>query len=67
MSWVRRKLWLLAAGALPAVTGCNPFAMGFLTPVPVQPWVTERMEDKYAHRNDGRAPIMPPVRDGFPA
>lgn len=67
MSWVRRKLWLLAAAGLPAATGCNPFSMGWLTPVPVQPWVAERMEDKYAHKNDGRVPIMPPVRDGFPA
>jgi hypothetical protein len=66
MSWIRRKLWLLAVG-LPAAAGCNPFSMGLLTPVPIQPWVAERMEDKYAHKNDGRTPIMPPIRDGYPA
>ena len=67
MSWFRRKLWLTALAVLPtAAGGCNPFSMGFLTPVPVQPWVTERMEEKYGHKNDGRVPIMPPVRDGFP-
>ena len=65
MSWIRRKLWLLAA-LLPAGAGCNPFTMGFLTPVPIQPWVTERMEDKYGHKNDGRVPIMPPIRAGYP-
>ena len=68
MSWIRRKLWLLAAAMLPAsATGCNPLAMGFFTPIPVQPWVAERMQDKYQHKNDGRVPIMPPIRDGFPA
>jgi hypothetical protein len=67
MSWIRRKLGLLAAAVLPAAAaGCNPFAMGFLTPIPIQPWVTERMEAKYCHKNDGRTPIMPPIRDGFP-
>ncbi len=68
MGWVRRQLLLAAAAASTAgAVGCNPTSMGFLTPVPVQPWVTERMEQKYAHKNDGRAPIMPPLRDGFPA
>jgi len=67
MSWVRRKLWLLTVAALPpAAAGCNPFTMGFLTPVPIQPWVAERMQEKFEHKNDGRVPIMPPVRDGFP-
>ena len=68
MSWIRRKLWLVALAVLPVWgAGCNPFAMGFLTPVPVQPWVAERMQAKYEHKNDGRTPIMPPLRDGFPA
>jgi hypothetical protein len=65
MSWIRRKLWLLAA-LLPAGAGCNPFTMGFLTPVPIQPWVAERMQDKYDHKNDGRVPILPPIRAGYP-
>jgi len=67
MSWIRRKLWLFALALLPAgVVGCNPLTMGFLTPIPVQPWVAERMEQKLNHPNDGRVPIMPPIRDGFP-
>jgi hypothetical protein len=40
--------------------------MGFLTPIPVQPWMSDRLADKYEHKNDNRAAIMPPVRDGFP-
>ena len=63
MSWFRGKLWLLVAALAPLSTaGC-----GFpLVPIPVQPWVPERMEDKYQFKNDYRTPIMPPVRDGFP-
>ena len=57
MSWIRRKLWVLAVGVLAGASGCNPLTLGFLTPVPVQPWVAERMEQKLNHKNDGRAPI----------
>ena len=67
MSWIRRKFWLLAVAAFTAVGGgCNPLTLGFLTPVPVPPWTAERMEAKLNHKNDGRTPIMPPIRDGFP-
>ncbi len=47
-------------------SGCYPFSMGIFTPVPVPPWVPERMEEKYCYRNERRAPIMPPIREGFP-
>src|SRR5690349_8628190 len=67
MSWIRRKLWLLAVAVLPAAaTGSHPPAMGLFTPVPGQPWVTERMEQKSPHKTAGRGPIMPPTRDGYP-
>ena len=67
MIWVRRMVLLSLAIVGPmGATGCNPFAMGFLTPVPVQPWVTKRMEEKYLYKNDFRTPIMPPIREGFP-
>lgn len=66
MSWIRRKLWLLALAVLPTAAGCNPFTMGFFTPIPVQPWVAERLDQKLAHKNDGRVPIMPPVAPGRP-
>ena len=67
MSWIRRKIGLRAAALLPTVSsGCNLFGLGWLTPVPVQPWVAERMDEKYMHKNDGRVPIMPPIRDGYP-
>jgi len=63
----RRHVLMLAVAVFPvSAVGCNPFTMGLLTPVPIQPWVAERMNTKYGNRNDGRTPIMPPVRDGFP-
>lgn len=64
-----RRCALLAMALLPAITagGClNPLGLGFATPIPIQPWVTERLEDKYLHKNDHRAPIMPPIKEGFP-
>ena len=53
----------VAAGRGRAATRCGA---GFLTPIPIQPWVAERMDDKFMHKNDHRTPIMPPIRDGFP-
>src|SRR5262249_10398334 len=63
-----RTCALLAGTALSLMTsaGCNPLSMGLLTPFPVTPWVTERMEEKYCHKNDFRTPILPPIREGFP-
>jgi hypothetical protein len=67
MFCLRRKLLLLTVAVLPVWSiGCNPFGIGPFTPVPIQPWVAERMDAKYNHKNDGRAPIMPPIRDGYP-
>jgi hypothetical protein len=56
----------LVAAVLSGLSGCAPLSMGIFTPIPVPPWVTERMEDKYSFKNDSRTPVMPPVRDGFP-
>jgi hypothetical protein len=67
MTLLRRFLLLVLTGTGLAMTGCNPLGMGFLTPVPVQPWAAERIEDRINSRNDSRTPIMPPIRDGFPA
>src|SRR5947209_18785474 len=71
-SWLARAAALLApflaAGcALPLIgASINPVTMGIATPIPVPAWVTERMEDKYAHKNDFRTPVLPPIREGFP-
>lgn len=60
---------LYLAGAILAslgLSGCYPLGMGFFTPIPVFPWVTERMEEKYVHKNDHRTTILPPIREGYP-
>jgi hypothetical protein len=63
-TWV---LLIVAAIAPMGLTGCVPLSMGIFTPIPMPPWVTDRMEEKYCHKNDTRTPIMPPIREGFPA
>jgi len=63
--WHGKLLMVAALVAPTALVGCLPVPL--LPPIPVQPWVTERMEEKYSHPNDWRTPIMPPIRDGFPA
>jgi hypothetical protein len=65
------RTWLLLAGAVLAPTtlsGCFPhfFSMGLATPVPVPPWVTERMEEKYCYQKDHMATILPPIQPGLP-
>jgi hypothetical protein len=63
MARLRTRLFMLGVLLAPmGLTGC----IGFVPPVPIQPWATERMEEKYLHQNDWRTPIMPPIRDGFP-
>jgi hypothetical protein len=75
MAKVRTGLLFAVVLLVPvAGTGCaspfpvptNPFSMGIVTPIPIPPWVTERMEEKYCWKNDFRTPIMPPIREGYP-
>ncbi len=62
-----RILLLLAAVSAPAwLTGCYPLSMGIFTPIPVPPWVTQRMEEKYCFQNDFRTPVLPPIQEGAP-
>src|ERR1700728_2850735 len=57
MSSIRHRCLLLLAVMPTLATGCFPFGLGFGTPVPIEPWVSERMEQKYNNKNDNRAPI----------
>lgn len=65
---MRRLRWLVLFGALLplAATGCNPLSMGVFTPIPMPPWVTERMEEKFVHKNDFRTAILPPIDPAGP-
>lgn len=62
-----RRFWILAIALIvPWTTGCiNPFGMGFATPIPVQPWVTDRIEERLVNRNDHRAAVLPPIPPGY--
>ena len=57
-TWV---LLIVAAIAPMGLTGCVPMSMGIFTPMPMPPWVTDRMEEKFCHKNDYRTAIMPPI------
>src|SRR5262245_56849994 len=48
-----------------ATTGCNPFAMGLGTPLPVPPWVPEYAEERLTCRSDHDTPILPPIPAGY--
>jgi hypothetical protein len=66
----RLALMLVGGLVLSGLGGCmpNPFfiSSNAPVPVPVPPWVSERMEEKYAQRLKERTPIMPPILPGQP-
>lgn len=63
-----RALFLLTLAFLVplAGTGCvNLLSMGIATPIPVPPWVAERIEERYCNQNDYRTSILPPIPAGY--
>ena len=67
MKRIRSFCLLLAAAGLPAgLGGCvNPLALGVFTPVPMQPWVADRINERLLNRQDYRTPILPPIPPGY--
>jgi hypothetical protein len=64
MARLRALLWAgLGLALLAGTSGC---IMNGWVPVPVPPWVSERMEEKYCDRLKERSPIMPPILPGSP-
>src|SRR5262245_56043758 len=63
----RFRTWLLLAGAAlaPLAGGCNPFAMGFATPIPVQPWMADQLEARLQNMSDYNTVILPPIPPGY--
>ena len=62
-----RKILFVAAVALVTSlnSGClNPLSMGFATPVPMQPWVADRIEERLVNKSDFRTPVLPPIPPG---
>ena len=66
MRKLRTLVLLATVVAVAGLSGCMPLSMGIFTPIPVPPWVTERMQEKYCHKNDWRTPILPPIKEGAP-
>ena len=66
MKRLRKTLLVLAAGLLPALStgGFNPLTLGVFTPIPMQPWVADRIEERLVNRQDFRTPILPPIPPG---
>ena len=60
----KRLLMASWLGSLIFVVGCSPFGMGFATPIPMQPWVADRIEERWLNKNDHRTPILPPIPPG---
>ena len=62
------RTWLLvAATTLAAVgtSGCNPFSMGVFTPIPVQPWMADQVENRINNQSDYLSVILPPIPPGY--
>ena len=63
-----RTVSLLACAVLmPLVSsGCiQLFSMGIFTPIPVPPWVPDRVEERLCNRSDYDTPILPPIPAGY--
>jgi hypothetical protein len=66
MRTVRIFLLLVGAALLPlAGGGCNPFSMGFFTPIPIPPWVPDYVEQRMCNRSDYDTVILPPIPEGY--
>ncbi len=67
MKRIRAAVLTLLAGLLPALSsGClNPLALGVFTPVPMQPWVADSINERLMNKNDFRTPILPPIPAGY--
>src|SRR3984957_18733437 len=58
-------LWAFMLATPLGVGGCTGiFSMRLFTPLPVPPWVTERMQERYCWKNDFRPPVLPPTPEG---
>jgi hypothetical protein len=67
---IKLRTWLLLAGValvlLGSASGCvAPFGMGIATPIPVQPWMGQMIEDRLNNPADHNTVILPPIPPGY--
>jgi hypothetical protein len=65
----RRWVIVLVMGIWAGVSGCGHFPLligSAPVPIPVPPWVSERMQEKYDDRLKERSPILAPILPGAP-
>jgi len=63
-----RLILLVTAGLAPTLlSGCIiwPLSMGIFTPIPIQPWVPHRIEERMCLKSDAYTPILPPIPAGY--
>src|SRR5436190_12581782 len=65
----RLRAWFLLAGAMLALcsSGCNPFAMGIATPIPVPPWIADQVEQRMLNPADNNTVVMQAIPPGYKA
>lgn len=64
MKRLTRWLFLAVATILPTTASGCLWGMGFNTPIPIQPWVPDRIEERINNQSDVRTPILPPIPAG---
>jgi hypothetical protein len=48
------------------LSGCvSPLSMGIFTPIPVPPWVADRIEQRLKYTSDNKTPVLPPIPPGY--
>ena len=65
MNILRKRLLIAGILLIPTfLSGCVPFGMGLGTPIPMQPWVADRVAERLENKNDHRVPVMPAIPPG---
>ena len=65
MNRLRSWFLLAAASLVPLCSGCQPFSMGIFTPIPVQPWMADRVEERLQNQSDWKTVILSPIPPGY--
>ncbi|HYV38304.1 MAG TPA: hypothetical protein VE988_21655 [Gemmataceae bacterium] len=65
MNTLRRRLLFISALVVLGLSGCNPFAMGIATPIPVPPWLPDQIEARMLNPADSNTVILQPIPAGY--